>query len=279
MSATLKSILRRPWHRFQRAVYFCTGRKPWAFGYGVHKRLEITRAITNDAFAEAALPPGHGRRLDERVVEYPWFFSRLPKGAGALLDAGSVLNHSFLLDHPRMQAKRLFISTLAPESESFNARAVSYVYEDLRQSCFRDGYFDWIVSLSTVEHIGLDNAMLYSGDAAHREENPGSYLDAIREFRRMLRPGGTLFLSVPFGRHRNHGWFQVFDASMVDTLVAAFGPTRSIETIYQYFPDGWRASDRLAARDATFFDIHERRVPDPDGAAGSRAVVCLELRA
>lgn len=279
MSAFLKSILRRPWHGFQHAVYLSSGRKPWGFGYGVHKRLEITRAVANHGFAAAAPPAGHGLRLDERVVEYPWFFSRLPTGPGALLDAGSVLNHPFLLDHPRLQSKRLFISTLAPESQSFNTRAVSYVYEDLRSSCFRDGYFDWIVSLSTVEHIGLDNAMLYSADAGHREENPGSYLDAIREFRRMLRPGGTLYLSVPFGKHRNHGWFQVFDAAMVDTLVAAFAPTRAVETIYQYFPEGWRASDRFAARDATFFDIHERRIPDPDGAAGSRAVVCLELTA
>ena len=65
------------------------------------------------------------------------------------------------------------------------------------------------MSLSTVEHIGLDNAMLYSNNDAHRENRPDTYLDAIREFARELSPGSSLLFSVPFGRHANHGWCAV----------------------------------------------------------------------
>jgi SAM-dependent methyltransferase len=270
-------LARTAWHSLQLVAYRLGGRRPWSRGYTVHRRRTIESVLAAGRFDPDALPPGYGLRLDERVVEYAWMFSRLPRGGGRLLDAGSVLNFDFLLGQPALAEKTLAISTLAPEPFCFWNRGISYVFEDLRHSGFRDGLFDWVVSLSTVEHIGLDNAMLYSGDAGHRENRPDTYLEAIREFARVLRPGGTLLLSVPYGRHANHGWFQVFDAPMVDALVAAFAPSRSREWIFRYLPEGWVRSNRADAADATYFDIHARRDYDPDFAAASRAVVCLEL--
>jgi hypothetical protein len=94
----------------------------------------------------------------------------------------------------------------------------------------------------------------------------------------MLKPGGTLYLTMPFGRHVNHGWFQVFDSAMVDHVIHSFAPSECVETIYQYLPDGWIVSTREAAKDAEYFDIHKSKTYDPDHAAASRAVVCLEMR-
>lgn len=270
-------LARSAWHLAQLAAYRVRGRRPWSRGYTVHRARAIEAVLTRGDFDPGRLPPGYGERLDERVVEYGWLFSRLPRGPGALLDAGSVLNFDYILDQPALVEKKLTISTLAPEPFCFFERGISYVYEDLRRSGFRDGLFDFVVSLSTVEHIGLDNAMLYSADAGHRENRPDTYLDAIREFARVLRPGGKLLLSVPFGQHGNHGWFQVFDAAMVDALIAAFAPVERREWIFRYLPEGWVASNREDAADATYFDIHVRKDFDPDFAAASRAVVCLEL--
>jgi SAM-dependent methyltransferase len=260
-----------------RQIYLQSGRRPWSRGYGEYRQREIGRILDCGVFNEEQLPHGYGFRLDERVIEYPWLFARLPVGGGLLLDAGSVLNHRFLLERSPVRNYRVFISTLAPEPMSCNALGVSYVYEDFRTSCFRDGYFDRIVSLSTLEHIGMDNTMLYTGDASKKEQAPHSFLDAVRELRRILKGGGHLYVSVPFGEAKSYGWFQIFDVPMVDALIKEFAPVAYEEFHFRYTAEGWSVSTREQSAGATYFDIHKTKVYDPDYAAASRAVVCLDL--
>ena len=74
------------------------------------------------------------------------------------------------------------------------------------------------------------------------------------------------------------GWFQVFDATMIDRVLASFQPAACIERHFKYERDGWRLSSREASREATYFDYHAaRRRHATDYAAAARAVVCLEL--
>src|SRR5262245_24851469 len=98
-----------------RQLYIGRGRRPWSRGYGEYRQGEIQRILDHRLFKTELLPQGYGYRLDERVIEYPWLFDRLPARGGLLLDAGSVLNHRFLLERDRLRDKRIFISTLAPE--------------------------------------------------------------------------------------------------------------------------------------------------------------------
>ena len=270
--------LRDIYHAANVATFRLTGMKPWARGYAEYKIKQIKKSLATNFFHADNLPPDYGFRLDERIIEYPWFFSRLPGSAtGKLLDAGSALNIDFILQHEALKTKKVFISTLDPETLCYWRDGISYVYEDLRGSCFKEGYFDWIASLSTIEHIGLDNTMLYTSDVSKNEKKGSSFLAALREYKRMLKPNGTLYLSFPFGVHKNHKWFQVFDAIMLDQVISVFAPSRVEEFHYQHEPKGWRVSSREESKNATYFDIHTQKSYDQDFAAASRAIACLEM--
>jgi len=273
----MRNIIKNIYHSTCGWMYPLFGKRPWKLGYVPYKFSQIKKAINDSGLKMDQLPSGYGHRLDERIVEYPWFFKALPQDQGKLLDAGSILNYSFLLNHTNLANKQVFISTLAPEHDCFWSKGVSYVYEDLRDSCFRDGYFDWVTSLSTIEHIGLDNTMLYTNDMSKRESDRNGYIAAIIEFKRVLKPGGKLFLSMPYGEHRNRGWFQIFNSEMIDKIKDAFSPSEVSEQYFQYDAQGWVNTSADAAKSATYFDIHTEKNYGADYAAASRAIVCLEL--
>jgi len=258
-------------------MFVLTGSKPWSWGYHAYKEKVMDDALASGVFNTKALPSRYGFRIDERIIEYPWLLSRLPSATGKILDAGSILNYELIVSHPLIAGKKLFISTLAPETVCFWEKGISYVYEDLRETCYRDNFFDWIICLSTIEHVGFDNTLLYTQDNSKKENDSIAYQKALIEFHRTLKSGGILYLSFPFGKYRNHGWFQVFDAPMVDNIINVFSPSVVRENHFRYEADGWRVSTREKSRDATCFDINVQKQYDGDYAAFSRAIVCLEM--
>lgn len=262
---------------YRYANFVLKGKKPWSPGYDIYRWDTITRLVYSGDFDKVIGTWRYGYRLDERVVEYPWLFSRLPQGRGILLDAGSTLNFQVLLKHPILREKKVYIATLAPEGVCFWHMGISYIYEDIRSPCFREEFFDYIVCISTLEHIGMDNTIFYTEDQTKAEKNNQDYITAVKIMRSLLKKGGRLYLTMPFGAYKDHGWFQVFNGPMVDEVIEAFGPGSMSEEILQYFDDRWQRSSREKAQYSTCFDIHEQKEYDPDYAAFSRAIVCLEL--
>ncbi len=274
----MRKQLKKIFDNFSTAVFIVTGKKPWSFGYNAYKWRMIEKYLKNNAFNEGNLINKYGFRIDDRIIEYPWLLSRIPHEKGNFLDAGSTLNFELILDQPALRSKKIFISTLAHEENCYWFREISYIFEDLRNCCYKDNFFNWIACISTAEHIGLDNNLLYTTDPSKKENNPKSYLMTIKEFYRILKPGGILFITLPFGKRINRGWFQVFDDQMIDELISAFGPSSVIETHFRYLPSGWQKSSRDQSRNATCFDIHQQSEYDLDFAAFARGIVCLEMR-
>jgi SAM-dependent methyltransferase len=268
---SLKSNLRR----LKSSVFVMRGRRPYARGYDSYRRIQLEEYLYRE-LVNCALPRDWGLWLDERAVEYPWFFSRLPHTPGNLLDAGSVLNHDYVLSQEKLRNKTLSIFTLAPESENYCDRGISYVYGDLRECCYRDDYFDWIVSISTLEHVGMNNTLFYSSDHSKDECDPESHLQALSELRRVLKRGGVLYLTLPFGHAQIRGWLQIFDAEMVRKVLDVFRPASSREVYFRYTNSGWQVSSPDECRDARYFDPSNAGTIKTDFAA-AEAVVCLEL--
>lgn len=261
--------------------YLKSGCKPYTAGYKEHKKKILCDVLANQELLARfrcgeTLPPNYGFRIDERIVEYPWVLARLSPAEGLLLDAGSVLNYEYVLDQPVLKNKKIVIYNLSPER--FISRVnVSYIFGDLRHTILRDESFNEIVCISTLEHIGMDNTLLYSKDACFNEFRPTDYLDVIKEFRRLLKPGGGLFITVPYGRYENHGWLQQFDCKMVDAVFDAFGRSSRSVAYYKYFPDGWQIAKAEECADCSYFDIHNKSEYESDYVAAARAVACVEM--
>jgi SAM-dependent methyltransferase len=264
---------------------------PWSPGY-VAFRDRYVSATLDDAellrrFADGdELPPGYGVALDERCIEYPWLFARLGLRDGRLLDAGSILNHEHLVARPELAGRDLHIVTLAPEHKAFWQRGISYIYSDLRDLPLRDGYYDEIVCASTLEHVGADNEIYVAGKRSF-EAATGERRDAVRQLARVLKPGGRLLVTVPFGRRENHGTFEQFDSPLLAELVAAFPGGVESSAFFRYTADGWQRTDEAGCAGAEYSAetaraTAEGRPPDSarfdaDRAAAARAVACLEL--
>lgn len=253
--------------------------QPWTVEYNDLHRSLVTAAVSSRRLARAAargrrLPRGYGIGLDERVVEYPWLFGH--GIGGVVLDAGSTFNHAHILDLALPVVDDLTITTLEPEPTSYPERGVAYVYADLRDLPFADDQFDTTVSLSTLEHVGMDNSV-YGASAERAADARNELAKAARELRRVTRPGGRIFVTVPYGRREDHGWFRQFDADDVAHLAAAFGSADVAPTVFRYTTDGWQRSTPAAAADAAYRDFTADPSPVADKAAAARAVACLAL--
>jgi hypothetical protein len=261
--------------------YIDGGRIPWSDGYKPYRLTILKHAITSpeilDIFrCKEKLPPEWGYGIDERIVEYPWLLSRLDKRKGVLLDAGSTLNFSYLLDHSVLSDKTILIMTLAPEH--FEKRAnVSYLFGDLRDMLIRDQSCDWIVCISTLEHIGMDNTQIYTKDNRFRESNSQSYTLALREMMRVLKPKGHLYITVPFGKYQDLGWLQQFDIAGIRHVKDSIEMTCIEEIYFHYTIEGWKLSGPDSCREAEYFDVHSAPGPASDRASAARAVACLEF--
>jgi hypothetical protein len=251
--------------------------QPWTHEYvDVHRRLvgevlddpELVRPFKEGG----RLPPGYGVGLDERVVELPWIFGQ--GFTGRVLDAGSALNHQHILDRALPLAAELHVVTLEPEELAFTQRRVSYVYADVRDLPYKDGYFDTVVSLSTLEHVGMENARY--GVTEPRADDPA--LEMARAIVELTRVSvGPMLLSVPYGRQEDHGWFRQFDRADVETLLEAAGGRASV-TVYRYSADGWQVGDLESAAGVSYRDFTADPTPVEDLAAAARAVACVAVQ-
>jgi SAM-dependent methyltransferase len=269
-------------------IYIKNGRIPWNLGYTNYRDQFIESTLNNkDSLnifnKRKPLKPGFGVHLDERCIEYPWLFSNINQSANNFLDAGSTLNYEYLIKRDFWKHKNLTIFTLAPEKSCYWYLGHSYHFGDLRALPFKDGYFDEIICISTIEHIGMDNS-LYAPHENIFNKNNIDFKIAIKDLRRVLKKNGRLFISVPYGRYKNFGIFQQFDENLLKELIDTFKPVDCIDTYYQYTNDGWQISNPEECRDCCyskytlFLNNIGEKIKYDNQPAGAEAVACCILK-
>lgn len=267
-------------------LYLKNGKVPWSAGYIEYKFQKLVEIINNQVylsyFSENKLPTNFGYRLDERIVEIPWVINKLSNEKGCLLDAGSSLNFIEIINSEKIKVKDLTILTFDPEENNFNKKRISYVYGDLRDLPFKNELFNEIACISTIEHIDMDNSIYgwnENNSKVNNETKSYEYIKVVEELYRVLKSKGKLFLTFPFGKFENHGFFQQFDAEMLVKITAFFKSKGSIElTFFKYENDSWNFAELEELSSFESFNPHTGRGKGNDGAAHCRSVCCIEFQ-
>jgi hypothetical protein len=224
------------------------------------ERVELLDDGLARALAER-LKEGRPRELlapawaDERAIEIPWALARYA-GERRVLDVGyAFAEPAYLEGLVALGAEELVGVDLA-EKEVPGLRSV---VADVRSLPFDDAGFGVAYCISTLEHVGRDNARY---DVAGDRDDDGD-LAALRQLRRVSE---RVIVSVPTGVHDDQGWQVVRDPlDWVERFERA-GFLVYEDELYVHSLDGWRTGTLEEAR-ATSYGEH---------SAG--AVLLAELR-
>ncbi len=271
----LKDILHRRRQKSALEIYHDSGRLPLSLGYQEAKHEFIVSKLAEGEDVlfrhRQHLPDGFGILFDERVIEYLWIFSKLSGERSLLLDVGPALNHEFCVEH--LSYKRITMLAPTPESKCFYTRGVSYMIADARCLPFVDNYFDEVICLSTLEHIGMDNSK-YGGTV---EQNLNDYLIALTEIRRVLKRGGVTLITTPYGVSHNFLWFQQFDSEAIGKMLDVFKAANHAVDYFMYNA-GWQVSSAEEASAAMYNDVKDKtRVLKESLPVAAHAIACLRL--
>ena len=217
-----------------------------AFARGARERGERPRHLQ--------APPG----TDERLVEMPWVLARLRRGR--VLEVGWAFAEPAYLAALVEAAPGDLVGVDLAEGE---APGFETVVADARGLPFADAWFDQVLLVSTLEHIGADNEV-YGVDAGR---DASGRAVALRELRRVLRPSGSLLVTVPLGEPGDHGWFRQEDVGGWTRLFTRAGFFVEEQEAYELGEDGWRSAPAFDPAGVTY---------GTRGPAAS-AVLCAEL--
>jgi SAM-dependent methyltransferase len=199
-------------------------------------------------------PPG----TDERLVEVPWVLSRLRPGR--VLEVGYAFAEPAYIAALVAADPGELVGVDLAEAE---VPGFETVVADARELPFPDTSFDQVLLVSTLEHVGADNEVY----GVHGGSDDTGREAALRELRRVLRPSGSLLVTVPLGEQGDYGWFRQEDIGGWTRLFTGAGYFVEEQEAYELGDDGWRS--------APTFDP-EGVVYGARGPAAS-AVLCAEL--
>ena len=188
-----------------------------------------------------------------RFVEYPWILLNLGKECHRVLDVGSV--GSTLPVLLACQGYRVHCIDVRFYECANILSTLKSVIGDIRRTKFQADFFDGVIAVSTIEHVGLGRY----GDSM---DNNGD-VKAVIEIRRILKKGGEFLLTVPYGKHTITPSHRVYDKNMLPSLLTGF----CIVT-----------SQCFSKKGAVWFPSSPDELSNVDSSVIEKGVICLKLR-
>ncbi len=136
-------------------------------------------------------PPEPNSR-GERDIEYSWVLDNFPSVGKEILDFGC--GDTFLL--PLFAARQGFRVTAIDLKRhvpwSYSHPNLNFIQQDILATNFSSEQFDFIINVSSIEHVGL------KGRYGSKERPEGDF-EAMKFLRGILKTGSRMVLTVPVG--------------------------------------------------------------------------------
>lgn len=202
--------------------------------------VKIFSGMFPEYFASEPLAP------TDRYLEYSFVAKNLPRPPAKILDVGCC--GSFF---------PLLLAGFGYDTQAMDVRPYSilnrmtfdnfkFLKGDIRKAGFPDSSFDAIIAVSTIEHIGLSGR--YGMD-----EDPDGDRKALKEMKRMVRGGGIVLLTFPFGKAKViRPYNKIYDGRLIREIAEDFKIDKE-EYYMQDSADDWHRCSRSEAEavDAT----------------------------
>jgi SAM-dependent methyltransferase len=155
--------------------------------------------------------------VSERILEPIFVHTRLPAPPARVLDLGCAES----TNPAEMASLGYDVVGVDLRPHPLEQRSFRMLRGDVTRLPLGNDSFDVVVSLSTLEHVGL---AWYADHKAGRSDRR-----AVAEVGRVLRKGGRFILTIPFGEAATTPVQRIYDSAGLDGLLADF---RRVETVY-----------------------------------------------
>lgn len=157
---------------------------------------------------------------DQRVIEYPWLLKQLKllKPGSIILDVGcseSILSCELI-------SRKYNVVGIDIQNYVFKSPRMLFVKRNILDTGFPSKFFDGIIMISTIEHIGLN---VYGQTLLDGEGD----IKAMKELFRILKPGGLLIMTTPYigkGPFRLSEFERNYDRERLKKLIEGYNILR-----------------------------------------------------
>jgi hypothetical protein len=250
----LRVRLPQPWSRIVGAMVYA----PELLTGGGDARRELGEEPVIERLAANREPLDHiGTGMSERVVEIPWVMRTLAaeNPGRRVLDIGTAFSP---MVYKRLLVRQPHTIDVVDLAAAQIAGLRSHV-ADVRSLPFADQQFDLAVCISTLEHIGMDNAQ-YSIESGGEGD-----VQALRELGRV---SSRVLLTVPGGIDEDMGWQRQYSPESFRRVVEEAGLRVVRLDSFAHDPaSGWSPAPEDTVSQRSY----------GQGAVAAAASICAEL--
>jgi SAM-dependent methyltransferase len=161
--------------------------------------------------------------INERAIEYPWVYKNiLDLESSRVLDVGA--KEGLPITDMLLENNNIVYAIDINASGSYQKGNLIIEKGDILSTSFEENFFDAVIAVSTLEHIGIPGRYGISG------ADESGDLKAMQEIFRILKPAGKVLITVPYGMGKSLPLNRLYKRNRIIKLFNKFEILKS-----QYF--------------------------------------------